>query len=189
MYPSFVAGRDLRMLSMRAVRTLGFKPILVAQDHPRRQYGEIDAIIVREQVFASMRKHRGIVVLSVVISTLLYMPDQIEELYRIASDDRGRVTIKELVGLGVIALGIWAAASQLTAATLPHIPPDAGHLAFCIQAAVELGALPIVAVTVRQLAWRPAEKINEVEEVEAASAFRTKRSLRADMLFVLRLSC
>ncbi|MDA9476926.1 hypothetical protein XI03_21040 [Bradyrhizobium sp. CCBAU 65884] len=54
-------------------------------------------MIVREQLFASLRNRRWIVVLSVVITTLLYMPNQIEELYRIAGDDMGRVTVK-LVG-------------------------------------------------------------------------------------------
>ncbi|MBH5371095.1 hypothetical protein [Bradyrhizobium glycinis] len=150
-------------------------------------------MIVREELLASLRNHGWIVVLSVVIFTLLYMPDQIEELYRIAAEDMGQVTaVKDLAALGVIALTIWAAAFRLTAATLPHVPTATAHLAFCIKAAVVLGPLPIVAASARQLAWWPAEKIGEVEEVEAASAIRTKRSLRADMLLVsvfVLLSC
>ncbi|MCC8955001.1 hypothetical protein H8B02_16590 [Bradyrhizobium sp. Pear77] len=102
---------------------------------------------------------------------MLYLPDQIQELYRIAADDIGWVTVKEFIALGVIALTIWAAAFQLTAATLPHIAPATGRLAFYIKAApVVLGALPIIAAAAGQLASRPVEKIGEVEEV--GSIFR-----------------
>ncbi|WP_225189333.1 hypothetical protein, partial [Bradyrhizobium sp. IC3195] len=78
---------------------------------------------VREQLFTLLRNLRWIAVFSVLISILLYLPDQIQELYRIAADDIGWVTLKEFVAVGVIALTIWAAAFQLSAATLPHIPP------------------------------------------------------------------
>ncbi|WP_208738528.1 hypothetical protein [Bradyrhizobium vignae] len=118
------------------------------------------------------------------------MPDQIQELYRIAADDIGWVTLKECVAVGVIALTIWAVAFQLTAATLPHIPPAKGRLAFYIEAApVVLGALPIVAATAGQLASRPAEKIGEVEEV--GSIFRIQDQALAferSMLLILALA-
>ncbi|MDA9463055.1 hypothetical protein [Bradyrhizobium sp. CCBAU 53415] len=145
---------------------------------------------VREQLFTLLRNLRWISVFSVVISFLLYMPDQIQELYRIAADDIGWVTLKEFVALGVIALTIWAAAFQLTAATLPHIPPATGGLAFCIKAApIVLGALPIIAATAGQLASRPAEKIGEVEEV--GSIFRIQDQALAferNMLLILALA-
>ncbi|WP_316397793.1 hypothetical protein [Bradyrhizobium sp. 33ap4] len=142
---------------------------------------------VREQLFTLLRNLRWIAVLSVVISILLYLPDQIQELYRIAADDIGLITLKEFVALGVIALTIWAAAFQLTAATLPHIPPATGRLAFYIKAApVVLGALPIAAAMAGQLASRPAEKIGEVEEV--GSIFRIQDQALAferNMLVIL----
>ncbi|MGF6313265.1 putative chitinase [Bradyrhizobium sp. i1.8.4] len=126
---------------------------------------------VREQLFTLLRNLRWIVVLSVAISILLYLPDQIQELYRIAADDIGWLTVREFIALGVIAITIWAAAFQLTTATLPQIPHATGRLALYIKLApVVLGALPIVAATAGQIASRPAEKIGEVEEV--GSIFR-----------------
>ena len=90
--------------------------------------------------------------------------------------------------IGEIALTIWAAAFQLTAATLPL--PATGRLAFYIKAApVVLGALPIVAATAGQLASRPAEKIGEVEEV--GSIFRIQDQALAferNMLLILALA-
>ncbi|WP_342734436.1 hypothetical protein [Bradyrhizobium sp. B117] len=145
---------------------------------------------VREQIFTLLRNLRWIAVLSVVISILLYLPDQIQELYRIAADDIGWVTLKEFVAVGLIALTIWAAAFQLSAATLPHIPPVKGRMAFCSKAApVVLGALPILAATAGQLASRPAEKIGEVEEV--GSIFRIQDQWLAferNMLLILALA-
>ncbi|MCC8948230.1 hypothetical protein H8A97_24745 [Bradyrhizobium sp. Arg62] len=118
---------------------------------------------------------------------MLYLPDQIQELYRIAADDIGWVTVKEFIALGVIAITIWLAAFQLTAATLLHIPPATGRLAFYIKAApIVLGALPIIAATAGQFASRPAEKIGEVEEV--GSIFRIQDQALAferNMLVIL----
>jgi len=142
---------------------------------------------VREQLFTLLRNLRWIAVFSVVISILLYLPDQIQELYRIAADDIGWVTLKEFVAVGVIALAIWAAAFQLSAATLPHTAPAKGRMAFFIKfAPIVLGALPIIAAIAGQLASRPAEKIGEVEEV--GSIFRIQDQTLAferNMLLIL----
>ncbi|SCB51622.1 hypothetical protein GA0061098_10164 [Bradyrhizobium shewense] len=150
---------------------------------------EIEAMTVREQLFTLSRNLRWIAIFSVFISVLLYLPDQIQELYRIAADDIGWVTLKEFVAVGVIALTIWAAAFQLSAATLPHIPPARGRVAFYIKVApIVLGALPIIAATAGQLASRPAEKIGEVEEV--GSIFRIQDQALAferNVLLILAL--
>ncbi|WP_249168312.1 hypothetical protein [Bradyrhizobium elkanii] len=142
---------------------------------------------VREQLFTLLRNLRWIIVLSLAISVLLYLPDQIQELYRIAADDIGWVTVREFVALGVIAITIWAAAFQLTTATLPQIPRATGRLALYIKLApVVLGALPIVAAAAGQLHSRPAEKIGEVEEV--GSIFRIQDQALAferNMLLIL----
>ncbi|WP_233475650.1 hypothetical protein [Bradyrhizobium brasilense] len=142
---------------------------------------------VREQLFTLLRNLRWIVVLSVAISVLLYLPDQIQELYRIAADDIGWVTVGEFIALGVIAITVWASAFQLTTATLPLIPRATGRLALYIKLApVVLGALPIVAATAGQLHSRPAEKIGEVEEV--GSIFRIQDQALAferNMLLIL----
>ncbi|SFN81636.1 hypothetical protein SAMN05216573_12290 [Bradyrhizobium sp. Rc3b] len=145
---------------------------------------------VREQLFTLLRNLRWIIVLSVAISVLLYLPDQIQELYRIAADDLGWVTFKEFAALGVIAITIWASAFQLTTASLPQIPKPSGRLAFYIRLApVLLGTLPIIAATAGQFASRPARKIGEVEEV--GSIFRIQDQALAferNMLLILAIA-
>ncbi|WP_439402440.1 hypothetical protein ACNJYA_08250 [Bradyrhizobium sp. DASA03068] len=145
---------------------------------------------VREQLFTLLRNLRWIIVLSAAISVLLYLPDQIQELYRIAADDLGWVTFKEFAALGVIAIAIWASAFQLTTASLPQIPKPSGRLAFYIRLApVLLGALPIIAATAGQFASRPAQKIGEVEEV--GSIFRIQDQALAferNMLLILAIA-
>ncbi|WOH80467.1 hypothetical protein RX327_32560 [Bradyrhizobium sp. BEA-2-5] len=142
---------------------------------------------VREQLFTLLRNLRWIVVLSVAISILLYLPDQIQELYRIAADDIGWVTVREFIALGVIAITIWAAAFQLTTATLPHIPRATGRLALYIKLApVVLGALPIVAAAAGQLASRPAEKIGGGDEVGSISRIQDQAlAFERNMLLIL----
>ncbi|WP_407185371.1 hypothetical protein [Bradyrhizobium centrosematis] len=144
---------------------------------------------VREQLFTLLRNLRWIIVLSGALSVLLYLPDQIQELYRIAADDLGWVTFREFAALGVIAIAIWASAFQLTTATLPQIPHPTGRLAFYIRLApVLLGALPIIAATAGQFASRPARKIGEVEEV--GSIFRIQDQALAferNMLLILAI--
>ncbi|UWU68029.1 hypothetical protein [Bradyrhizobium sp. NC92] len=128
---------------------------------------------------------------------LLFLPDQIQELYRIAADDLGWVTIKEFAALGVIAIAIWASAFQLTTASLPQIPSPSGRLAFYIRLApVLLGALPIIAATAGQFASRPARKIGEVEEVgsifriqDQALAFERNMLLILAIAMVIMLAC
>ncbi|WFU40075.1 hypothetical protein QA640_38625 [Bradyrhizobium sp. CB82] len=144
---------------------------------------------VREQLFTLLRNLRWIIVLSIVLSILLYLPDQIQELYRIAADDIGWVTVREFVALGVIATTVWAAAFQLTTASLPKIPHATGRLAFYIRVApVVLGALPIIAATAGQFASRPAQKVGEVEEV--GSIFRIQdQALAFERNMLLILAC
>ena len=130
-----------------------------------------NAVTVREQLFTLLRNLRWIFVLSVLISVLLYLPGQIQELYRIAADDIGWVTVREFIALLVIALTLWVGAFQLTTASRPQMPHATGRLAVYIKLApVVLGALPIAAALVAQFVSRPADKMGEIEEV--GSIFR-----------------
>lgn len=159
-------------------------------EYLRGFYEGNDAMTVREQLFTLLRNLRWIIVLSVAIAVLLYLPDQIQELYRIAADDLGWVTVKEFVALSVIAMTIWAAAFQLTTASLPQIPHATGRLALYTRLApVVLGALPIVAATAGQFASQPAVKVGEVEEV--GSIFRIQDQALAferNMLLILAIA-
>ena len=52
----------------------------------------------REQLFMLLRNLRWLIAISVVISALLFLPDQIRELYRIAAADAGWIAAKEFIG-------------------------------------------------------------------------------------------
>jgi predicted chitinase len=132
---------------------------------------------VREQLFTLLRNLRWIIVLSVFLSALLYLPDQIRELYRIAADDAGWVAFKEFLAIALVAIAIWLGAFQLTTESRAQMPSATGRLAFYIRLLpVILGALPIVAAMAGQLASRPddprlaPDKMNSVSEV--GSIFR-----------------
>jgi hypothetical protein len=147
-----------------------------------------DAMTVREQLFTLLRNLRWIIVLSVLISILLYLPDQIRELYRIAADDAGWATVKEFIAFSLIAMTIWLGAFQLTTASIPQMPHATGRLAVYIRLApVVLGSLPIVAAMAGQLASRPEDKTSEVEEV--GSIFRIQdKALAFERLMLVVLA-
>lgn len=121
---------------------------------------------VCEQLFALLRNLRWIIVLSIAISVLLYLPGQVQELYRIAADDVGWVTVKEFLALGVIAVTLWAAAFQLTTASLPQIPHATGRLAVYIKLApIIVGSLPVLAAIAGQFTARPVDTVSSINEV------------------------
>ena len=153
---------------------------------------------VREQLFTLLRNLRWIIVLSLFLSVLLYLPDQIRELYRIAADDAGWIAFKEFVSIALIAIAIWLGAFQLTTESIEQMPSTTGRLALYVKLApVVLGALPIMAALVGQLASRPddprlsPDKMNSVSEV--GSIFRIQDQALASerstlVLFALGLS-
>ena len=127
--------------------------------------------MTRDQFYALLRNLRWVIVLSVLLSALLLLPGQIQELYRIAADDAGWVTFKEFVAVGLISITIWLGAFQLTTASIPLKVQDTGFLAFCGRLTpVVLGALPLAAVAVGQLVSRPDAKVRAIEQV--GSIFR-----------------
>jgi predicted chitinase len=101
-----------------------------------------------------------------LLSALLVVPGQIQELYRIAADDVGWVTVKELVAISLIAVTIWLGAFQLTTASIPQKPSDTGLLATGSRLApVVLGGLPLLAAAIGQFVSRPDSKMRGLEEV------------------------
>ena len=68
---------------------------------------------VREQLFTLLRDLRWIIILSLFLSVVLFLPDQIYELYRIAADDPGWPVFKEFLAIALIAIAIWLGAFQL----------------------------------------------------------------------------
>jgi predicted chitinase len=132
---------------------------------------------VREQLFTLLRDLRWIIVLSLFLSVVLFLPEQIHELYRIAADDPGWAVFKEFLAIALIAMAIWLGAFQLATESRARMPTATGRLALYIKLLpVVLGALPIVAAIVGQFASRPddprltPEKMNSIREV--GSIFR-----------------
>jgi hypothetical protein len=123
-------------------------------------------MIEREQFFALLRNLRWIIILSILLSLLLFLPGQIQELYRIAADDYGWGTVKEFVAFAVIAMTIWFGAFQLTTASLP--PAAIKHSGVYRIAPVLLGALPVLGAIVGQILSRP----HDVKTDEVGSIFR-----------------
>jgi predicted chitinase len=132
---------------------------------------------VRDQLFTLLRDLRWIIVLSLFLSVLLLLPDQILELYRIAADDAYWVVFKEFFAIGLIAIAIWLGAFQLATESRALMPAATGRLALYIKLLpIFLGALPIAAAIVGQFRSLPdnprlsSEKMNSIGEV--GSIFR-----------------
>lgn len=130
----------------------------------------------REYLFALMRDLRWIIVLALLLSCLLFLPDQIRELYRIAADDHGWVTLKEFIAVGVIAIAVWLSAFQLTTESQLRAPDATVHPIIYRLAPIVLGALPMVAAISGQFLSRPAYPAG-VEEV--GSIFRIENQALA----------
>jgi predicted chitinase len=149
---------------------------------------------VREQLFTLLRDLRWIIILSLFFSVVLFLPDQILELYRIAADDAGWVAFKEFLAIALIAIAIWLGAFQLTTESRARMPAATGRLSLYIRLLpVVLGALPIVAAIAGQFASRPAdprltpEKMNSISEV--GSIFRIQdKALSSERLTLVFLA-
>jgi hypothetical protein len=149
---------------------------------------------VREQLFTLLRDLRWIIVLSVFLSIVLLLPDQIHELYRIAADDAGWVVFKEFLAIALIAITIWLGAFQLATESRARMPTAIGRLALYIKLLpVALGALPIVAAIAGQFLARPGdprltpEKMNSIREV--GSIFRVQdMALASERLMLVFLA-
>jgi hypothetical protein len=142
-------------------------------------------MVTREQLlslFTLLRNARWIIILSLSISLLLFIPAQIQELYRTAADDYGWVALKEFVAFAVIAVVIWLGAFQLTTESLP-LKADRQR-GFYRAVPIVLGALPLLAATVGQIVSRP----HEVRAEEVGSIFRIENQALAferNVLWVL----
>lgn len=147
---------------------------------------------VRDRLFTLLRNVRWMIVLSIFLSVVLYLPDQIRELYRIAADDFGWTAFKEFFAISLIAIAIWLGAFQLTTESISAMPAATGRLAVYMKTLpVLLGALPIAAAMAGQLASRPQdprqipEAMNSINEV--GSIFRIQDKALASERFMLLL--
>lgn len=135
---------------------------------------------VREP-FAFMGDIRWIIALSLLLSVVLCLPAQIQELYRIAADDIGWITFKEWIAVGAIAAAIWAGAFQV--ATESRQKPDAtSNSVIYVVGPALLGAFPILAMMVGQLLSLPSsvagiEEIGSVFRVEDQALVGERRML------------
>jgi predicted chitinase len=153
-----------------------------------------ETMTIRQQLFTLLRNLRWIIAICAVISLLLYLPDQIRELYRIAAADAGWITVKEFIAIMLIAIVLWLGAFQLTTESMQRIP--AGVLIadrmklYARLIPIALGASPILAALLGQLAARPGhphlatDAMKTIEEV--GSIFRIQaRALASDRMTLL----
>lgn len=149
---------------------------------------------IRQQLFTLLRNLRWIIAIAAVICVLLYLPDQIRELYRIAAADAGWITVKEFIAIILIAVVIWLGAFQLTTESVKRIAAaDPIHGRMTIYARIIpilLGLSPILAAMLGQLAARPGQphlstdRMNVIEEV--GSIFRIEaQALASDRRMLL----
>jgi predicted chitinase len=104
-------------------------------------------MLAREQITILLRDAKWIILASIAFSTLLYLPDQVLELYRIIYSDQNVLDFFYLhLPVIVIGLSVWFATGQIVAETRSRIahPTDAFE-ALAVVLPLLLGALPMIA--------------------------------------------
>lgn len=140
------------------------------------------AVNSREQLFLIFRNLKWMILLSAMISVVLYLPDQVRELYRIAAADGGWIAAKEFIAIAVIALALRFGAFQLAAATSEEIGDAtiaSRHVLRLLP--IVLGLLPIIAAIAGQLASRPDLKVPADVDIatlrQVGSVFRIQEQM------------
>jgi hypothetical protein len=147
----------------------------------------------REQIFAIGRDLKWIAGISLFISALLVVPDQVYELYRVSAADGNWVLATELFAVTFIGLAIWFGALLIAAESAKLIGPLSPIPAFLLRwIPIVLGALPIGAAAVAQ--WKAMPNTDKWTADEAASlrevgsVFRIQEQALQDDISVLWIS-
>jgi predicted chitinase len=143
-----------------------------------------------EDIFTVFRDLKWLVVISVVISLMLYLPDQVRELYRISAADGGLTALKQLAAIFTIGLCIWFGAFQITTETLTKVDCSKPWTMWFIRTApMFLGMLPMLAATAAQLLSRPALKGLDREDLtllrQVGNIFRIQENTLYDHALIL----
>jgi hypothetical protein len=126
-----------------------------------------------EQVYAIFRNLKWIIAISLLISGLLFFPNQVIELYRISAIEGGLTTILLFISIAVIGFAIWLGALQVAAETKKSIDKLGEWPARLIRyLPAVLGGLPLFATSAALFASRPSlEKVSD-QLRQVGSVFR-----------------
>lgn len=147
----------------------------------------------REQIFAIGRDLKWIAAISLFISALLLVPDQVYELYRLSAADGNWVMVKELSAVTFMGLAIWFGALLIAAESAKLIGSLLSTPAFLLRwIPIVLGVLPIGAAAVAQWKAMPSTAKWTAEEAaslrEVGSVFRIQEQALHDDIVVLWIS-
>jgi hypothetical protein len=107
------------------------------------------------------RNLKWIIISSALISVLLFLPDQVRELYRVAADENGLGPLAiEYASILVIGIVVWFGTVSVIEATLISEKHEFGWLAnYTVRfLPASLAALPILAAGLAQFLSRPELK-------------------------------
>jgi len=130
-----------------------------------------------DQINAVFGNLKWIIVISLLISGLLFFPAQVRELYRISAAEDVLSGTAEFGSIVVIAFAIWFAATQLAAETLSSkakLARGPDRILRCIPAV--LGSLPLFAAAFAQFLSRPSLKKVSPEFLQVDSVFRIQNA-------------
>ena len=153
----------------------------------------------RLQIFRVLRDTKWMIVVSILVSLILYAPDQLREIYRIVYADLSFVgLVRAFLPVLLIAVMCWLAAHQVAQASAERMPPrSAGQVTAQLLPPL-LGALPLLACAAGQYDSRPnrfgeADALNvvgstwESYDVDLASTVGSGLAIGAASLAALAL--
>lgn len=110
----------------------------------------------KQEFYALFRDTKWIIAISLLVSAILYVPDQVRELYRI-SGTQTLYALTQLVALLAIAITIWHGAFQVVSQSANLRGPFKSKLSQLLLRLlpVILGTLPLAFAALAQLASRP----------------------------------
>lgn len=138
-----------------------------------------------EDMFTIFRDLKWLIAISAIACVVLYLPNQVRELYRISAANGGVTALKQLVAVFAIGLCIWFGAFQIATETSKRVDCTNPWTAWFLRILpIALGALPMLAAVVGQLQSRPTLKGLDAENLEAlrqvGNIFRIQENALSD---------
>jgi len=117
------------------------------------------------------RDLKWIIAVCLVVCAIIYYPDQVRELYRVAATEGGRVAAAQFIALLLVALFIWIGAQQVTTQTLNEGSPTRRSQVVAQVVVALLTGLPLLLAAIAQQKAKPTypaitpEKLKSLHEV------------------------
>jgi predicted chitinase len=149
--------------------------------------------LLLEQLGAIFGGLKWVIAISLLVSGMLFFPEQVRELYRIAASEDGAIAVKEFISIAAIAIAVWLGALQVAAGILSSQRPlpKAPHL-LLRHLPLVLGLLPVVSAAAAQFPSRPkqvpdADQVGSVLRIqnEALGVVLSGLRLHAAILFAI----